>query len=92
MDIFVKLIVLGILVEAITEVVKLIFVDGELNWNHLISIFIGITFSLAVGLDLLELLNLNSNLPFVGEIATGLIISRGSNAVHDILERIRGVW
>lgn len=92
MDIFVKLIVLGILVEAITEVVKLIFVDGELNWNHLISIFIGITFSLAVGLDLLELLNLNSNLLFVGEIATGLIISRGSNAVHDILERIRGVW
>ena len=91
MDIFVKLIVLGILVESITEVVKLIFVEGKPNWSHLISIFMGVTFSLAVGLDFLQLLGLNPILPYIGVIATGLIISSGSNAVHDIIERIRGV-
>lgn len=56
-----------------------------------LSAVIGILFAFNMDIDIFQCLGYTSRLPYIGTIATGLIISRGSNYVHDLLGKLTNV-
>ena len=83
-----QLIIIAILVEALTEVFKSIFKDGRLDKSSILSIVVGLILSFTINLDLFVAIGLVPTVPFIGVVATGLLISRGANTVHDVISRI----
>lgn len=52
------------------------------------SIVLGVLVAVAYKLDLPEYFNLKSNLPYIGNILTGVLLSRGSNYVFDLINKL----
>ena len=70
---------LAIAVEATITYINQFFVDGEFCWEMLLSIVLGILISIAYEIDIPKYLNLHSRIPYLSNILTGILISRGSN-------------
>lgn len=83
-----QLIIIAVLVEALTEVFKSIFKDGKLDKSSILSIVVGLILAFTINLDLFVAIGLVPTVPFIGVVATGLLISRGANTVHDVISRI----
>ena len=50
--------------------------------------FFVIVFAFAYKFDLPRYLNMESNIPYVGCILTGILISRGSNYIYDLISKL----
>ena len=81
---------MGILVEAVVEVIKSIFSDGKLNYTVLLSIGVGILFAFTLRVDLFQLLGIDVHITYVGTVLSGLVVSRGANFAHDLLDKLQG--
>jgi len=80
--------VLAILVEGIIQY----FVTNENKkqpWLKYVAAVLGVVICIAYKADILLSLGLVSAFPFVGEVATGLIIGRGSNYLNDFISKVR---
>lgn len=88
MDVLIKVVVLAVLVEAIVETLNMVYEKGQFRYNMLISLAVGITITVAVGVDILEILELPADVLYIGEVLTGIIISRGGNFVHELFDKI----
>lgn len=84
------LVTMGILVEAVVEVIKSIYNEGRVNYTVLLSIVVGILFAFTLRVDLFQLLGIEVHIAYVGTILSGLIVSRGANFVHDLLGKLQG--
>lgn len=82
---------LAVLTEGIITYFKEFFVNGDVSFSMLFSIILGIVIAIAYKLDLPEYLDLKSSIPYVGSILTGVLISRGSNYLYDILKSITSI-
>lgn len=69
----------AILIEAIITYFNKFFVQENFCWQMLLSIALGIVIAVAYELDLHAHFNLNSQIPYVGCMLTGVLLSRGSN-------------
>jgi len=79
----------AVLTESIITYFKEFFVNGDFSFSMLFSIVLGILIAVAYKLDLPEYLDLKfSSIPYVGNVLTGILISRGSNYIYDILKVI----
>ena len=85
----------AVLIEAIITYMNQFFIEDGFCWKMLLSIILGMTVAVAYKLDLpaykLDLpayFNLKSDIPYIGCILTGILISRGSNYVFDLLEKL----
>lgn len=76
----------AIIVEGIITYVKTFFVDGKVQWQMITSLVLGIVVALAYSLDLLALCGLESNIPFIGQVLTGILLSRGANYIADLIK------
>ena len=76
----------AIVVEGIIAYVKTFFVDGKIQWQMITSLVLGIVVALAYSLDLLALCGLESNIPFIGQVLTGILLSRGANYIADLIK------
>lgn len=76
----------AIIVEGIIAYVKTFFVDGKIQWQMITSLVLGIVVALAYSLDLLALCGLESNIPFIGQVLTGILLSRGANYIADLIK------
>ncbi len=85
---FLSLIMMAIIVEGIITYVKEFFVDGVLKWQMLVSVAIGVFCSTVYGIDLFYMLGMTSIVPYTGCILTGILISRGSNYIFDLINKI----
>ena len=83
-----QLVIIAILVEALTEVFKSVFKDGRLNKSSILSIVVGLILAFTIDLDLFVAIGLTPTIPVIGVVATGLLISRGANFVHDTMSKI----
>lgn len=84
----------AVLVEAMVEYFKSIvkmFSEGDKKTAimQLITIAVGVLFAFLFNVDLFVVLEMAVD-PIAGKILTGIIISRGSNYVNDLISRIRG--
>lgn len=80
---------LAVIVEGIITYIKEFFVNGKFQWQMLISIAAGILVSAAYGADVLTLAGLTTPVPYLGNILTGILISRGSNYVFDLVKSVQ---
>ena len=79
---------LAIIIEAAITYINQFFVSGEVCWQMLLSIVLGILISIAYEIDIPKYLNLNSRIPYLSNILTGILISRGSNYIYDLMTKI----
>lgn len=83
--------VLAILVEALIEYGKEIVVNKKVQWQHVSAIVLGVGFALLAQVDLFAAIEVNFVVPYVGQVLTGIIFSRGANYVSDFLQKARTV-
>ena len=81
----------AVLVETLTEYI--VMVIPKLPWyvKMIISMIIGVGLSLVFGFDLTTYVGLTTQIPYVSLVITGIILSRGSNFLHDLLKRFTAV-
>lgn len=87
---FAQLIIVAILVEAIWENIKMIWQDGKFNINMIGSLVISIIICILVNIDIFPIVGLSMPFSIIGEIFTGIIISRGANFVNDLFKKLKG--
>lgn len=83
------LVTMGILVEAVVEVIKSVYNEGQVNKTVILSIFVGLLFAFTLRVDLFALLGIDTHIAYVGTVASGLIVSRGANFVHDLIDKLQ---
>lgn len=87
-DSFTTIIMMAIIVEVVTNGIKsaLPFVKGVNNKNgsKITAAIVGITLCITTHLGILNNLRIDISVKLLDYIITGIIISRGANAVHDI--------
>lgn len=91
MDVFAIVILVAIFVEAIVQVFKGFVPEGAAvpAWLWpVVSMALGVVLCLAGKVDALSAVGLTINVPVVGQVLTGCLVSRGSNFVHDLWRRI----
>ena len=87
----VQIIVLAILAEAIWENLRMMWENGKFSLNRLGALFTSIILAIGTQIDLFKILNLEISIPFLGNIFTGILISRGANVIHDLFKKIQDV-
>ena len=80
-----KLIAVAFITESIWETLKLVKDPKGINIDKIGAIIIGIIIAVAGNFDLFQLVGLPLGVKYLGPVLTGLLISRGSNFLHDIL-------
>ncbi|MBQ1769900.1 MAG: hypothetical protein II005_06170 [Turicibacter sp.] len=61
--------------------------NGALSFKKIGAIVLSICACICAELNLFSILGITMLIPYVGEIITGLVISRGSSAVNSLAER-----
>lgn len=88
MENLIILIFVSLLAESVWETLKMIWQNGKLSIDKIGALCVALIITLSTKLDLLDLLSIKSNIPYLGIILTGILISRGSNFIHDLLSNI----
>lgn len=83
-----SIVAFAILIEAIITYFNEFYVQGNICWQMIFSLILGIVVAVAYKIDLPAYFNLKSEIPYIGCILTGILISRGSNYVFDLLEKL----
>jgi hypothetical protein len=87
-----KIIVIACITEALWETIKLFKNPKGLNFDRVGAVILGIVIAAAGRLDIFSFIGFPLSIKYLGYILTGLLISRGSNFVHDILGTVGGVY
>lgn len=87
-----KILIVAFITEAIWETLKMVRDPKGINMSRIAAMILGILIALASGIDIFEILGIKFGVRFLGSIFTGLLISRGSNLVHDLLGSISSVY
>ena len=88
MQISATIVLLAIVVEQVTNIIKGAVPVIRDEWSRLTAIIVGIILCFATQVGVLAELNVPIVFPAVDYIVTGLLISRGSNFLHDLLEGV----
>ena len=87
---FFNIFAVGIILEGIISYINMI-AKSELKYQCIVSIALGIVLSFAYDLDLLYIFGLESAMPYVGVILTGVLLSRGSNYIADLVKLLTNI-
>jgi len=87
MDKFVTVILLAVLAESIWETFKMTWQNGKVSIDRIGALVISIFICVVSGIDLFALIGIPLLGAYTGTVATGVLVSRGSNFVHDLIER-----
>ena len=78
----------AVLIEGIIIYTNQFLVQESFCWQMALSLVLGIIVAVAYKLDLPSYFNLKSDIPYVGCTLTGILLSRGSNYVFDLIAKI----
>jgi hypothetical protein len=86
-----QLLVLAALIEALVQTVKPVWQPEQRTVTFFVTLGVGFLFSISLnylaGLDIFTILGVPLvKLPVVGVIATGILLSRGAQFVHDLIQ------
>lgn len=91
MDNFLQIMVIALLAETIWENLKMVWQEGKVNIDRIGALVVSVLISVATQLDVFSILNFGIVIPFVGSFLTGILISRGANVIHDLLNKIQEI-
>ena len=83
-----SVLVMSVIIEAVITYIKTIIVDKTIKWQVIVSMVLSIALCLAYGLDIPALVGVVSPISYVGNVLTGILVSRGSNYIFDLLKTI----
>lgn len=86
---FLTLIFMSIIVEGLITYAKTFFFGGKQQWQMLVGIAMGILVALVYNVDIFALFGITAQVPYVGAILTGVLISRGSNYIFDLMKALQ---
>ena len=87
---YAQLVIVAILIEAIWENIKMVWQNGKFSIDKIGSLVISILICILAKIDIFPIVNLSIMVPVIGSILTGIIVSRGSNFVRDLFNKISG--
>lgn len=82
------LVFVSIIIEGIVSYCKTLVVDKKFQWQILGTMLLGVGCAITFGVDLFAVAGIDAQLPYVGQVLTGVLLSRGSNYVYDLLNQI----
>lgn len=88
---FLQIIVIALLCETIWENLKMVWQEGKFNADRIGALIVSIIVSVATNLNIFVVLNFGITIPFIGSFLTGILISRGANVIHDLLNKIEEI-
>ena len=88
MEKLIMLVVVAIIAESVLETLKMTWQDGKVKVDRVGALVVSMLIVFGTRLDMLSLLGIETVIPFLGIILTGILISRGSNFIHDLLVRL----
>jgi len=77
--------ILALISESVWETLKMTWQQGKVSIDRIGALIVSLVICIDVRLDILSLLEINTTIPFLGVILTAILISKGSNFVHDLL-------
>lgn len=82
-----EILLMAFICEAIWQTLKMTFQkDKYATIDRIGALILGVLLAISCNLDVLSLLKVNSKIPYLGVILTGVLISRGSNFIHDFIQ------
>lgn len=78
----------ALIVEALWETTKMFWQNGKFSYDRLGALAFGELIAVGCNIDFMNAVGLPTNIPYMGVILTGVLISRGSNFMHDFLDSI----
>lgn len=85
-----QLVAIAFLVESIWETLKMVWQENKLQTDKLGALIIGLVVTFTLQLDLFVILEFNECVGVMGIIATGILVSRGGNFIHDLMGILEG--
>ena len=85
---FFGLVFLAVIVEGLIAYVKMAVVDRAVQWPVVVSIVLGVLVAVVYDCDLFAVFGLSTTIPFVGNVLTGVLLSRGANYANDLLKTL----
>ena len=86
-----EFVTLAILIESLITYINQFFIQEDFCWQMALSLILGIIIAVAYKLDLPAYFNLKSEIPYIGRILTGILLSRGSNYVFALIAKISNI-
>ena len=83
-----KMAMTAMLIEGIITYLNSFLVSGATPWQIILSLVLGVTIAVAYNFDLLKHFGMQSNIPYIGCVLTGILVSRGSNYVYDLIGKL----
>ncbi len=83
-----KMLMVCVVLEGIITYINNFFVIGEPHYQMILSLVFGIFIAVSYKIDILKLVSIESEIPYIGCVLTGILFSRGSNYIHDILKTL----
>lgn len=80
--------VLAILAESIWETLKMTWQKGKLCIDRVGALVVSIIITFSTGFDILNCFNIPIKVPLIGMVLTAILLSRGSNFIHDLIVKI----
>lgn len=81
-----QLLLMVVLAESIWQTLKMVWQKDKLHPDTLGALIIGVIFAVATGMDIFQLLGIPVRVPYLGEVFTGILASRGANFLHDLMQ------
>ena len=78
----------AVIVEGILSYAKEIVENKKIHWEIIVAILIGCLVAFNLNLDFFKMLGLEETYGIIGVILTGILISRGSNYVFELYDRL----
>lgn len=85
------IVVAAMLSEAVWETGKMVWQKGKISADRVGALVVGLVFAIGASLDLFVLVGISFSHPLIGQILTGILLSRGANFVHDLLKSAEGI-
>ena len=86
MEAIFSIIILAILVEAVVETVKMA-IEGGIKWQNIAAMVLGIAVCVLANKGILTLVDVEFPM-WADAILSGILVSRGSNFISDLFDRV----
>lgn len=91
MDNLLTIVGIAIVTERLVKLLMTdLIVDGKVSPAKILSMIVGVGLCLLLNLDFFGAVGMTTNIPLAGTIVTGLMVSGGSNFMHDIIKSVKG--
>ena len=82
------IVMIALIAESVWETLKMTWQEGKVSIDRIGALVVALLLAIGTRLDLLSLLDIKTSIPYLGVVLTGILISRGSNFIHDLLVKI----